>query len=85
MSEKSEFKKVETKIAGRLEGQPVPKEYQGKYGKTYSKEEAHEAAGAIAASAGRKKLGKEKMVSLAIAGRRRKSRARRKARRPRYM
>ena len=87
MSETSKFKQVETKIAKRLEGEEVPEKWQHKYGKTYSKAEAEEAAGAITAEAGRRKLGHKKMVALAIAGRRRKARTRKRgrARKERYM
>ena len=41
------FKQKSNAVAKRLEGEDVPKKYQPEYGKTYSKEEAHEAADKI--------------------------------------
>ena len=41
------FKQKSNAVAKRLEGEKVPAKYQSEYGKTYSKEEAHEAADKI--------------------------------------
>jgi hypothetical protein len=85
MSKKSEFKKVQTKIAGRLEGTEVPKEFQDKYGKRYTHETAMEAAGAITAEQGRRKLGQKEMAARSTAGRKRRRRKSRRSTRERYL
>ena len=63
------FEKIKNAIARKLRRTKVPKKYQRKYGTRYDKQEAEEAASAIAASIGRRKYGKRKFQEMAKKGR----------------
>lgn len=66
----SSFAQIERGIARSLEGTKGPKKYAGDDNR-FSENEAEKSAKAIAASIGRRKLGKKEMARRAAAGRRR--------------
>jgi len=63
------FSTLQRRVASRLEGTPVPKEYQRLYGKRYTSDGAMLAGAAIAASIGKMKYGRAGMRRLSMRGR----------------